>query len=355
MKHGFSEKPSRWKIALFIIGFYALLSSFFVPRMFFMQDFGAALRMFYLFALGNFLWAVLTPLVFLAGRRFPVIYPKIIPNIAIHFFLSLVIALVYSAVYISLVQLITIGRLEINDVLPNFIFNTITNCFIYYVGILAVHQAYFYARKFREREFLWQQAELSALQAQLHPHFFFNTLNALSALIYRSPKEADRMITRLGDLFRVLLKKDRRQEISLREEFEFLEAYLKIHQTLMGERLRVEWRIAPETLDSKVPNLILQPLVENSVKHGLAPLEEGGRIEIAAARQNGHLRLEVSDSGIGIEAENIAYNEGIGIENTRARLRHLYGDAQEFRITQPTEGGTLAVIKIPFQTGDRTE
>ncbi len=349
MEHNFSEKPSRWKIATLIVGFYVLLSLFFVPRMFFMKDFSAAFSTFYLFALGNFLWAAFTPLVFLAGRRFPVIYPKIIQNIAIHFGLSLMLALVYSAIYISLVQLITLGRLEINDFLPNFVFNTITNCFIYYVGILAVHQAFFYARKFREREFLLQQAELSALQAQLHPHFFFNTLNALSALIYRSPKEADLMITRLGDLFRILLKKDKEQEISLKEELEFLESYLKIHQTLMGDRLKVEWKIAPDVLDTKVPNLILQPLIENSVKHGLAPLEEGGTLEIGATRQNSHLRLEVKDNGVGIKPENIDFEGGIGIENTRKRLRHLYGASYEFKISRSLEGGLSVVIKIPLR------
>jgi two-component system, LytTR family, sensor kinase len=348
MKDDFSKKPGRWKIAFLIVGFYALLSAFFIPRMIFMKDFSVAFSMFYLFALGNFLWAAFTPLVFLAGRHFPIIYPKIIQNTAIHFGISLVMALIYSAIYVSLVQLITLGRLEFNDILLNFVFNTITNCFIYYVGILAINQAFFYAEKFREREFLLQQAELSALQAQLHPHFFFNTLNALSALIYRSPKEADRMITRLGDLFRILLKKEKAQEISLKEELEFLEAYLQIHQTLMGERLKVEWNIAPETFDARVPNLILQPLVENSVKHGLAPLEEGGTIVIGAARENGFLRLEVTDNGIGAAIKQINSRDGIGLENTRARLRHLYGGEHQFKVTHPAQGGLRILIKIPL-------
>lgn len=349
MKDNFSTELSRWKIALLIVGFYALLSAFFIPRIFFMKDFNAAFTTFYIFALGNFLWAAFTPLVFLAGRRFPIIYPKIIQNVAVHFVISLTLALLYSAIYISIVQLITLGKLEINDILPNFFFNTLTNCFIYYVGILAVHQAFFYAKKFREREFLLQQAELSALQAQLHPHFFFNILNALSALIYRSPKEADRIITQLSDLFRILLKKDKTQEISLNEELKFLEAYLKIHQTLMGNRLKVEWRIEPETLNLMIPNLILQPLVENSIKHGLAPLEEGGTLEIQSERQNGHLRLEVKDSGVGINPAEIDFECGIGIENTRTRLRHLYGESHEFRITHPPRGGLSVIIKIPIQ------
>jgi two-component system, LytTR family, sensor kinase len=157
-----------------------------------------------------------------------------------------------------------------------------------------------------------QQAELQVLKMQLHPHFFFNTLNALSALIYRSPKDADQMITQLGDLFRFALRKDKAQEISLAEELDFLKAFLQIHRTLMGKRLQVDWKIEPETLSALVPNLILQPLVENSIQHGLAPLEQGGRIEIRAKRQNHRLILEVEDSGRGLAPKRRKKTEASG-------------------------------------------
>jgi sensor histidine kinase YesM len=185
---------------------------------------------------------------------------------------------------------------------------------------------------------------------QLHPHFFFNTLNAISALMYRSPKEADRMITQLGDLFRVSLRKDKAQEIPLKEELEFLKAFLQIHQTLMGKRLQVEWEVETETLDALVPNLLLQPLAENAIQHGIAPLETGGRIEIRAARQNGSLILQVRDDGHGLDSQNESKKSGgIGLSNTRARLKNLYNGAHKFSIDEPSGGGVAVKIEIPFR------
>jgi LytS/YehU family sensor histidine kinase len=217
-----------------------------------------------------------------------------------------------------------------------------------YPTVIGIQQAYLYFRESQERAFRLQQAELQVLKMQLHPHFFFNTLNALSALIYTSPKDADRMITQLSDLFRISLKKDKAHEISLKEELEFLKAYLQIHQTLMGKRLDVQWKIQPETLDALVPNLILQPLVENSIQHGIAPMEAGGQIEILAERSNGSLLLEVRDNGLGLIAGKTKNNSGVGIANTRARLENLYNSLHRFEINPLPEGGTVVSLEVPF-------
>jgi LytS/YehU family sensor histidine kinase len=185
---------------------------------------------------------------------------------------------------------------------------------------------------------------------QLHPHFFFNTLNAISALMYRSPKQADRMIVLLGDIFRFAIRKDKTQEISLKEELGLLQAFLQIHQTLMGKRLQIEWEIEPKTLNAMVPSLILQPLAENAIQHGLAPQEAGGRITICAARQNGNLLLRVSDDGQGFVSEGGNKNsQGIGLSNVRARLKSLYGEGQIFSINEIPNGGVTVRIEIPFQ------
>ena len=149
---------------------------------------------------------------------------------------------------------------------------------------------------------------------QLHPHFLFNTLNAISELIYRNPESAERMISDLSDLLRMSFENLEVQEIPLKQELEFLEKYLEIELTRFHDRLKVDMQISPDTLDASVPNMILQPLVENAIKHGIGPRSEGGKINIEAVRHNGHLELTVSDDGLGVPfryVENLS--EGVGL------------------------------------------
>jgi len=226
---------------------------------------------------------------------------------------------------------------------------SVTGAIVTYPTVIGIQQAYLYFRESQERAFRLQQAELEMLKMQLHPHFFFNTLNAISALMYRSPKDADRMIIQLGDMFRIALRKDKTQEVSLKEELDFLQAFLYIHQTLMGKRLRIEWEIEPQTLAALVPNLILQPLAENAIQHGLSPLEAGGKITICAARQNGNLLLRVSDDGQGFAYKNCNETDGIGLSNVRSRLENLYGARHNFSIDEAPNGGVTVKIEIPFQ------
>jgi sensor histidine kinase YesM len=347
-----SSKIWSWRTFGAVLCFYTVFSLFFVPRIFFVENWRDELAMIFYFALANYIWAGLTLLVFRLGEIFPVVFPFRLKNLGLHFLFSLVIVSGFTCFYVAVVNFQREGVIALmtGKFSPFFIINTATQGFMYYTGSLAAHQAVFYSNKLRERESQLQQSELQILKMQLHPHFFFNTLNAVSALTFRSPKKANRLIAQLGDLFRIALRKDKLQEIPLKDELEFLRSFFRIHQTLLGKRLRVEWQIEPETLDALVPNLILQPLAENAVQHGIAPLEEGGRITIGAARRNGKLLLEVIDDGQGLVATNESNrNGGIGLSNTRARLANLYDGAHEFSIEEPMEGGVAVKIEIPFR------
>lgn len=304
-------------------------------------------------AWGVYLWAFITPVILWLGFRLPVTRRHLWRNLSLHLSLGFLFGVIQHYGYhtgLGLLGLFTAKAVRESLVNSSLFFNFVSTAIVRYATVVAIQQAYLYFRESQERAFRLQQAELEVLKMQLQPHFFFNTLNALSALIYRSPKDADRMITQLGDLFRFALRRDKVQEVSLAEELDFLKAFLQIHQTLMGQRLRVEWKVEPETLAAQVPNLILQPLVENSIRHGLAPLEEGGLIEVRARRDDGRLVLQVRDSGHYAGASEAHSNgAGVGLANTRARLKNLYGAAHRFEIAARPGEGTVVSIELPFQ------
>jgi two-component system LytT family sensor kinase len=224
--------------------------------------------------------------------------------------------------------------------------------------ILGVCMAVAYYQKYRERELRaaqletqLAQAQLQVLKMQLHPHFLFNTLNAISALMHRDVELADRMIARLGELLRSTLEITGAQEVSLKRELEFITPYLEIEQARLGPRLTVQMTIAPDVMDACVPNFLLQPLVENAIRHGIAPRAEPGRIEISARRVNGTLELCVRDDGPGLHAAATS-NNGIGLGNTKARLQQLYGAAHRFEVQNAPERGLVATVAIPFREHD---
>jgi sensor histidine kinase YesM len=171
----------------------------------------------------------------------------------------------------------------------------------------------------------------------------------------RDVEAAERMITRLSDLLRLTLENVGAQETPLRQELEFLERYLEIEQTRFRDRLQVKMEIEPETLDALVPNLILQPLVENAVRHGIAPRSAPGLIEISARRNENRLELQVGDNGAGIPADKREQiKEGVGLANTRARLEQLYGADYRFELNNRDEGGFVARLIIPFRAAPET-
>jgi two-component system, LytTR family, sensor kinase len=216
----------------------------------------------------------------------------------------------------------------------------------------------------RERERLLRaQAEvrdvrLSALRYQLNPHFLFNSLNAVSTLVLEdNPPVATRMLAQIGDFLRTILDTEAEPETPLSQEIAFAEQYLAIEQTRLGPRLRVEMAIAPETLDALVPSMLLQPLIENAVRHGVAPVVEGGTIHIESKLDGGRVRIGVRNSGPragGLASPNHPAS-GIGIHNTAERLRTLYGAEHTFELQWPEAGGCEVTIELPFRKNPQPE
>jgi signal transduction histidine kinase len=315
----------------------------------------------------GYVWFALSPIILWLGRRFPFENGRWKTSAPVHIVASFVIA--FSQLAIDAFVLPELGYLRrylSGSFLENYRVFVLVNLHFsvaIYWGVLSIYEAIRYYRKYRERELQTSQLEarlamsrLQVLKMQLHPHFLFNTLNAISELIYKDPESAERMIGDLSDLLRMSFQNLEVQEITLKQELEFLRKYLEIEQMRFHDRLRVEMKIAPETLDAQVPNMILQPLVENAIKHGLAPRSEGGKIEIDAARSNGHLQITVSDDGIGVpfnDVENLP--EGVGLSNTRRRLKHLYGERHKFDLAATAEKSGLKVnLTIPFKESFET-
>jgi len=212
-------------------------------------------------------------------------------------------------------------------------------------------------QKYRERELRASQletrlarAKLANLEGRLNPHFLFNTLNLISSTMYEDVKRADRLIMQLSDLLRLSLERADRGLIRLRDELDFLHAYMDIIQTRFADRLTATIEAEPAAMDALVPNLILQPLVENAVKHGLADLPAGGRIEATAAVAGDRLILKVRDNGPGLPpAFSLAENEGLGLGATAARLQGIYGDEARLDLRRPDGGGLEAIVDLPYR------
>ena len=225
-----------------------------------------------------------------------------------------------------------------------------------YWTIAGLSHAVLYYRESRDRELRASQletrlveAQLAALQQQLQPHFLFNTLHAVSALMHKDVDAADRTLMQLSDLLRLTLDSIGQQEIRLKSELEFLSKYLEIEQTRFADRLVVRFDIQPDTLDALVPNLILQPLVENAIKHGVARKVGAGHICITARHDADKLWMEVRDDGVGLSEEGwLALEKGIGVSTTRARLSHLFGADFRFEFHR-RHPGLAVVVAFPWR------
>lgn len=234
---------------------------------------------------------------------------------------------------------------------------------LFYFLILAGCQAYDIYLRYRERELeaarldartsrleaRLAEARLAALTARLQPHFLFNTLNAMSELVHADPDAAERMIVRLGDLLRMVIQRGEEHWSSLAEEVELTEAYLALERARYGDRLRTAVEVDDGVRSARLPSLTLQPLVENAVRHGIAPLDRPGRVELRARRRDGRLRIEVRDDGTGPEEDRI---EGIGLGTTRRRLRELYGDDFRLELRRREGGGALTVLEVPLERAE---
>ena len=225
--------------------------------------------------------------------------------------------------------------------------------------LVAVMQALAQQRRVAERERRALQAEahlaearLAALQAQLNPHFLFNTLNTIAELVYANPAAAEATITSLSELLRAALAAQQRREVSLDEELRFVERYCAIQRARFADRLEVHYDIAPATRGAAVPTLLFQPLVENAIIHGVAPGRAPGKVFIRARAVGDRLELEVADTGHpGSTAAEVPFRfrEGVGLANSRARLVALYGERQRFSLGRAAEGGVAARVEIPLR------
>ncbi len=306
--------------------------------------------------LDSYLWALTTLAVFWLARRFPIERGRALRAFAVHSIAGAVILLIRFGIFVEIVRY---GGLLPGASFELLFWGRLNQNIVFYVLLLGVAHAALYYRRYRERELAAErlaaglaEARLQALKMQLHPHFLFNTLNAISALIPANAQPARRMVAHLGDMLRIALDHEETQEVTLRDELAFLEPYLEIEQARLGDRLTVAMNIDPATLDARVPHLILQPLVENAIRHGIAPRIESGTARISATLgAAGHsLELEVRDDGPGIECDDRpAARKGLGLDNIKSRLEQLYGDEHRFDLRTHPEGGAVVRVVLPLR------
>ncbi len=304
---------------------------------------------------GMWLWALYTPLIFGLVERHPLDGPTWRRGIALHVALFLVLwglELAFASVLDRFVQHPPRSVLQ-------YFFGALSYCLFCYLGALAVGHALRFHRLYLERtvraselESQLLRTQLLALQMQLRPHFLFNALNTVSGLVRTDDKDgAIRVVAGLAELLRAVLRSDANQQVPLRQEVDLVERYLGIEQLRFADRLQTEFRVDPEALDALVPQLLLQPLVENAVRHGTRAEDGGGRVSVHVRREAQTLFLSVEDSGARGE-RSAPESGGIGLANTRARLRHLYGDRHRLSLTRTADGGTIAEVEIPFQRAE---
>ncbi|HEV8657351.1 MAG TPA: sensor histidine kinase [Thermoanaerobaculia bacterium] len=301
------------------------------------------------------IWAAVTPLVFWLSSRYAVERSNWPRRVLLLLFAGFAIAIVADLIF----ELI---RFEILARPPRFGFSPwrqiarfrFVNQLLVYLAILAAGFArnYYirYQRRQQETAELRAQladARLDALRMQINPHFLFNTLHAISALVDRDPAGVRRMIARLSELLRHTIDERGSDEVPLRDELDFLRRYIEIMEIRFQGRLRVTMSIDEGVLDALVPNLILQPIVENALEHGAARMTGEGRVEIAARRRGDDVVMSVQDNGPGLRD---AESKGVGLRNTEARLEQLYGDAASLSLRSVDGGGVLAQIVLPFHT-----
>jgi signal transduction histidine kinase len=300
------------------------------------------------------IFALCTPLVLLLARRYRVerlTWKRAVP---VHLLAGTLISAVWAAYHIILDVYFNGDLIKFPwGNLARIVFvNIDRELLIYWIIVVVSHAADYYQR-YREGELRASQAQLQALKMQLHPHFLFNALHSISALVHSDPDAADKMIARLGDFLRLTLDAAAAQEVPLRQELEFLNCYLDIERTRFRDRLTTQIEADPQIMDCVVPNLILQPIVENAIRHGVSQRAAHGHVEVRASRAGDALRLEVRDNGRGLpEGAEAARTKqgcaGVGLANTRARLQQLYGGSYRFDITNAPEGGAVVTLELPL-------
>ena len=301
--------------------------------------------------------ALFTPAFFWLARHYPIDRERWRVGIPVHLVAAALFVLLKYVFYLHARRWIQPGGPgpdRLSDYLAAFAINE----FLVFVAVIGVVHAIEFYRRFRAREIQAErlrtqlvEARIEALSSQLHPHFLFNTMQGVSTLMYRDVAAADTMLTRLSDLLRRTLQQPHVHEVPLSDELLTLEDYVGIMRMRFQDRLVIETRVSDAARPALVPRLLLQPLVENALEHGIARRAGAGRIEICAERSGDTVELSVTDDGAGLTTGEKFPAEGIGLGNTRLRLQELYGDRQRLIIEPLATGGLRVRVSIPFHTG----
>lgn len=316
--------------------------------------------MFFWHAVKFSIWAAVSPAIIALSRRYPIDRASWIRPAALHFFAALLFSLVVTTLFISCLWMLpSLHRglfASVADAIQNGCVAFSWGVLIYWAILLATIAVDNY-RRYRSEQLrgahlqaLLAEAQLRSLRMQLQPHFLFNTLHSLSDLVLEDGQAAVRMITKLGDFLRLTVEGPGDQIISLRQELEFARSYLEIERVRFHDRLKITITAEPETYAAQVPNFVLQPIVENAIRHGISTRVGAGRIAISAKRSAGRLQITVEDDGPGLPSRGQVQNDGVGLANVRARLRQLYGAEQSLELTGLNDGksGTIVSLDIPF-------
>lgn len=303
---------------------------------------------------GGFEWIILgalIPITFFLGRRYPLRHPNLGKHIAIHLAGAMILCVGWSGMGLVVGALLH----TIPATVSSWMLRTIPwSVFMYFTTLGCVHALSYFA-EVREKESQAAklaaqvaEARLTALRTQINPHFLFNSLNALLVLIRdKDTANAERMLELLSELLRQVLTSDNRQEVPLDEELRFLDGYLAVAQIRFSDRLRIVRNIDPRVVDALVPQFVLQPLVENALRHGISESVAGGTIEIAAQLEGEDLVLTVGDDGPGISST--PNGGGVGLRNVRERISTLYGAGAVLELQPRSGGGTVARVRIPYR------
>jgi two-component sensor histidine kinase len=355
-----------------IVAVWAMLGSIYAGPIYFEVEAQgmrhAAWRIFSWGILTWLAWAPLTPVITWFARRFSLVGERWLRNLAVHLPAFLLISAAHSAaataITLSIKPFDNMGESPM-EFWPRFLSRTkgaFASDLLIYAGVIGICYALDYYHKYREREFLatrleaqLAQAQLDSLRMQLHPHFLFNTLNSIVSLVRDNKNQtAVSMLVGLSDLLRHTLEHSSKHEVELREEINFIKLYLSMQEMRFSDRLRIVFDIDPATTRAMVPNLILQPLTENALRHGIGRSAGSGLVGISSGVENNNLRLTVYDDGAGLPDDwQMKSSAGIGLANTAARLQQLYGSHHEFDIRNRNSGGVEVVIVIPFRTSEK--
>ena len=314
------------------------------------------------------IWAPLTPLIMRLARRYPVGWPPVARSVVVHV-LGVVCAAALRGVVYGAATYLVVGAVR---GVPFFAYlwrvslGWLPMGALVWGAIIAAGAALDYARRLKEREVRdaelraqLARAELATLRARLHPHFLFNALHSIGALVRGNENAAAvRVVAELSELLRDAISRDAPDMVRLRDELAFVRRYLDIEAVRFADRLRVEWDLQPGVDDAVVPSLVVQPLVENAMRHAVAASWNAGRLRISARRDGRALAIDVSDDGPGVAADGLTTNRtaagpnrvGLGLADTRARLTRLYGADCSLTLAAGALGGATASLRVPFRS-----